>query len=303
MALSRLRRYRSGRQIDIVITMRNALSLYPFGAACALTFFSSAALAQELTITNARIIDGTGNVIERGAVIVTEGRIESVAAGQPAASSGRVIDAAGKTVLPGFIESHRHPIGGGAEWLASEAPARMQEFLDAGFTTMLSAGDDINTAMELRSRIDGGRIQGPRLIVLGRVPTARPAAGGGGAPRIDPARSDRSREPRVEAQHAQFVHARRRDSLRLVAKAHEPRGRSGRLEMLLRLGLEADHGRRQPQLAAAFPECRQDRLVPEMQAVEVADGHRAPRVRVTTGLETTSNQHGPAVSGDRAKRL
>jgi imidazolonepropionase-like amidohydrolase len=75
----------------------------------------------------------------------------------------------------------------------------MQEFLDAGFTTMLSAGDDINTAMELRSRIEDGRIQGPRLIVLGRVPTARAAAGGGGAPRIDPARSDRSREPRIEA--------------------------------------------------------------------------------------------------------
>jgi imidazolonepropionase-like amidohydrolase len=168
-------------------------------AVCALTFFSSAALAQELTITNARIIDGTGNVIERGAVVVTEGKIESVTAGRPAASRGRVVDAAGKTVLPGFIESHRHPIGGGAEWLAAEAPARMQEFLDAGFTSMLSAGDDINTAMELRSRIEDGRIRGPRLIVLGRVPTARPAAVGGGAPRIDPARSDRSREPRPQA--------------------------------------------------------------------------------------------------------
>ena len=47
--------------------MRNALSLFSFGTVCALTLFSSAALAQELTITNARIIDGTGNVIERGA--------------------------------------------------------------------------------------------------------------------------------------------------------------------------------------------------------------------------------------------
>ena len=180
--------------------MRNALSLLSFGAVCALGFFSSGPFAQEVTITNARILDGTGNVIERGAVVVTDGKIESVAAGQPAASRGRVVDAAGKTVLPGFIESHRHPIGGGAEWLAAEAPARMQEFLDAGFTTMLSAGDDITTALELRSRIADGRIQGPRLIVLGRVPTARPAAGGGGgAPRIDPARSDRSREPRTQA--------------------------------------------------------------------------------------------------------
>lgn len=175
--------------------MRNSLSLLSCGAVCAL---SSAALAQDLTITNARIIDGAGTVIERGAVVVTEGKIDSVAAGPPAASRGRVIDAAGRTVLPGFIESHRHPIGGAAEWLAAEAPARMQEFLDAGFTTVLSAGDDINTAMELRSRIEDGRIKGPRLIVLGRVPTAR-AAAGGGAPRIDPARSDRSREPRIQA--------------------------------------------------------------------------------------------------------
>ena len=161
----------------VVIATRAATFGGSLFAACALTFFSSAALAQELTITNARIIDGTGNVIERGAVVVTDGKIESVAPGQPAASRGRVIDAAGKTVLPGFIESHRHPIGGGAEWLASDAPARMQEFLDAGFTTLLSAGDDINTAMELRSRIEDGRIKGPRLIVLGRVPTARPAGG------------------------------------------------------------------------------------------------------------------------------
>jgi imidazolonepropionase-like amidohydrolase len=178
--------------------MRNALSLFSFGAICALTLFSSAALAQELTITNARIIVGTGNVIERGTVVVAEGKIESVVPGRPAASRGRVVDAAGKAALPGFIESHRHPIGGGAEWLTSEAPARMQEFLDAGFTTMLSAGDDVNTAIELRSRIEDGRIKGPRLIVLGRVATARPAAGGG-APRIDPARSDRSRGPRTQA--------------------------------------------------------------------------------------------------------
>ena len=80
-------------------------------------------------------------------------------------------------------------------------------------------------------------------------------------------------------------------------------GAIGRLEMLLRLGLEADHGRREPQFAAAFPECRQDRLVPEVQAVKVADGYRAPGVRVATGFETTSNQHGPAASGIRALQL
>jgi imidazolonepropionase-like amidohydrolase len=155
--------------------------------------------AQDLVITNARILDGSGGVIERGAVTVEGGRIAAVASGAPAARRDvRVVDAGGKTVMPGFIESHRHPIEGGAEWLDSAAPQRMQEFLEAGITTVLSAGDDITTALELRRRIEDGRIVGPRLVVLGRVPTARPAGGApSGAPRVDPARSDQSRRPRT----------------------------------------------------------------------------------------------------------
>ena len=190
------------------------------------TFGLTQAAAQSVVITNARILDGRGGVIERGGVLVRDGRIVSVSGAAVAIPQGaRVIDAKGMTVMPGFIESHRHPIGAGADWLKTEAAARMQEYLDAGFTTMLSAGDDINTAMALRDQIAKGAIKGPRLIVLGRVPTAgqagggrggaAPAAGGrgagagapaggggagrGGAPRIDPARSDRSRAPRTEA--------------------------------------------------------------------------------------------------------
>jgi imidazolonepropionase-like amidohydrolase len=177
-------------------------SLKLFALMLGVAFASSqTSFAQDLVITNARILDGNGGVIMRGSVVIEDGRIASVSASAPSAPGGRVIDAAGKTVMPGFIESHRHPIGDGAEWLDADAPARMQEFLDAGFTTILSAGDDIETAIELRRRIADGEIAGPRLIVLGRVATARPpgGAGAGGAPRIDPARSDRSRAPRTAA--------------------------------------------------------------------------------------------------------
>lgn len=40
--------------------------------------------AQGLVITNARILDGKGGAIERGAVVVRDGRIVSVAATAPA---------------------------------------------------------------------------------------------------------------------------------------------------------------------------------------------------------------------------
>jgi imidazolonepropionase-like amidohydrolase len=68
-------------------------------------------------------------------VVVRGGKIVSVGSG--AAPSGvQRIDAQGRTVMPGFIDAHRHiATGDPAEWLAKRAPAQMQEFLDAGFTT------------------------------------------------------------------------------------------------------------------------------------------------------------------------
>ena len=99
------------------------------------------ASAQNLVISNARILDGTGKVIERGAVVVRDGKIASVAAGNPATVPGaRVIDARGMTVMPGFIDAHRHPVPGNtAEWLEKGAAAEMRGFLEAGFTTVVLA--------------------------------------------------------------------------------------------------------------------------------------------------------------------
>ena len=159
--------------------------------------------AQDIVVTNARILDGTGRVIERGSVLVRDGRIVSVSAGTTAAQGSRAIDVQGKTIVPGFVDAHRHVIrGDAAQWFKAEAPARLQEFLDAGFTTVLSAGDQPEAILELRKRLRQRELKGPRLFAAGRVPLARPAAplanagGRGGAPAGDPARFDVSRPPR-----------------------------------------------------------------------------------------------------------
>src|SRR5271155_5269399 len=69
--------------------------------------------AQNLVITNARIIVGNGQVIEQGSIVVRDGRIVSVSRGTaPAAAAGaQIIDASGFTVMPGFIDDHRHLVG------------------------------------------------------------------------------------------------------------------------------------------------------------------------------------------------
>src|SRR5262245_22749787 len=101
-------------------------------AAAAALAITCSAHAQNLTITNARILDGTGKVIERGSVVVRDGKIMSVAAGAPAGSAGRTINANGKTVMPGLIDAHRHIVTGTpADWLEKRAPKQLQEFLEA----------------------------------------------------------------------------------------------------------------------------------------------------------------------------
>jgi imidazolonepropionase-like amidohydrolase len=158
--------------------------------------------AQDLIVSNARIVDGKGGVIERGSVVVRDGKIVSVSSGAPARVSGaQEIDAHGRTLMPGFIDAHRHIAQGDpAEWLAKRAAPQMQEFLDAGFTTVLCAICP-DQAIELRQRIESGAVKGPRLYLGSIIPLARagapgPAgAGRGGGRGGDPARFDNSRPP------------------------------------------------------------------------------------------------------------
>src|SRR5512134_112549 len=148
--------------------------------------------AQDLVITNARILDGTGTVIERGSVVVRDGRVAAVAANASGAAANAVrIDAGGRTVMPGFIDAHRHIIQGDpARWLAEQSAANMRDYLDAGFTTVLSAIDPLDQILELRRRTETGETVGPRIVSAALVPLSRAVLGGGG---VDPARTDPAR--------------------------------------------------------------------------------------------------------------
>jgi imidazolonepropionase-like amidohydrolase len=119
--------------------------------------------AQDLTITNARIIGPNGSVIERGAIVVRAGKIASVTAGAPSSTSGKTIDAKGMTAMPGFIDGHRHINTGPNE------KAQMQALLEAGYTTVLSGGGPAEGNITLRDHIDKGVINGPRIIPSGSL--------------------------------------------------------------------------------------------------------------------------------------
>ena len=123
----------------------------------------SSLAAQDLTITNARIIAANGSLIERGSIVVRAGSIVSVAPGAASAPSGTIVDASGMTAMPGFIDAHRHINTGPNE------KEQMQALLEAGYTTILSGGGPADGNITLRDRIDQGLINGPRIIPSGRV--------------------------------------------------------------------------------------------------------------------------------------
>ena len=128
------------------------------------------AAAQDLVITNVRVIVGNGQVVDQGTIVVRGGRIVSAGRGAAPAAGGRTIDGRGMTAMPGFIDAHRHIMGGNADqWMKDQAPARLQEFLESGYTTLMSGGGPVPGIIQLKEAIEKGQLKGPRIVTSGRA--------------------------------------------------------------------------------------------------------------------------------------
>lgn len=123
-----------------------------------------AARAQDVTVVNARIVVGDGPVIANGYITVAGGKIVTVAPGRPPRIVGSLIDAAGMTALPGFIDGHKH-----LNTSPEAEKEQMEDLIENGFTTVLSALGPADSNLALAQKIDSGQINGPRVIASGRV--------------------------------------------------------------------------------------------------------------------------------------
>jgi imidazolonepropionase-like amidohydrolase len=133
------------------------------GVAAAGLGLSTRVTAQNVAITNVRIIVGTGPIIESGTIIVRDGRIASISEGKVATQGLKLIDARGMSALPGFIDAHKHVNTGPDE------KGQMQSLLEAGYTTVLSGGTRGDGDVTLRDHIESGLINGPRILPSGPI--------------------------------------------------------------------------------------------------------------------------------------
>lgn len=115
---------------------------------------------------------------------VRDGRITKVltdgAGASPAGAT--VLDAAGKFVLPGFIEMHAHLLlhpwdkdGNISPQFDRASSERFLRLLLAhGITTVRDPGAPTEAAVILRQRVADGKVIGPRIFTAGRIINASP---------------------------------------------------------------------------------------------------------------------------------
>jgi Tol biopolymer transport system component len=122
-------------------------------------------------LRNARIVTMKGDeVIERGDVVVTDNRIAAVgAAGTVAVPSGaREIDASGKTIIPGLIDTHAHLHYSGLE-IFPELKWEYAANLAYGVTTVYDPSAPSLDVFAQAEMVEAGQMLGPRIYSSGDV--------------------------------------------------------------------------------------------------------------------------------------
>ncbi|MGI8958459.1 MAG: amidohydrolase family protein [Bryobacteraceae bacterium] len=142
----------------------------------------SAMRNRSVLFQNAKIFVGNGQVIQNGAVLIRNGKIAEVFDTPPSNAksfNAEVIDAAGKTLIPGLIDMHVH-IGapGGVYQDARKyidpnaSKRRLAAYLYSGITAVRSTGDWLGNSLKLRAVISSGEYLGAELFACGPLFTA-----------------------------------------------------------------------------------------------------------------------------------
>jgi imidazolonepropionase-like amidohydrolase len=135
-----------------------------------------ASAAESLAFIGARIFDGTAAaVLEDGVIVTEDGRITAIGPRGSVAipEQARQIDVAGKTIMPGLINTHGH-VGGvrgleSGHYTEENLLRQLRLYARYGVTTVNSLGDDGPEGFVLRDRQQNAELDHARLLLTGPV--------------------------------------------------------------------------------------------------------------------------------------
>jgi hypothetical protein len=123
--------------------------------------------ASRLWITNARIFDPrTGTVSDPTTINVKANRIESIGPPPEVFAATDLYNAGGRIVIPGLWDMHTH---------LSDVDGLLN--IAAGITSARDLGNDSDTIIELKRKIETGGAIGPRIVLAGLVDGPGPFQG------------------------------------------------------------------------------------------------------------------------------
>jgi imidazolonepropionase-like amidohydrolase len=150
-----------------------SLGAFAIGA-CVLGVEAQQMGPRPIAIVHGTLLDGRGGppvpdatVLIRGQVIEAVGGAEKVRIPKGA----QLIDASGKTVMPGLADMHVHLQGGwdGESWDFLGYQRYLDALLYAGVTTVLDTGNVHPWILQLRQEVASGRLLGPRIYCVGTL--------------------------------------------------------------------------------------------------------------------------------------
>lgn len=130
-----------------------------------LCFAQSAVLA----IRGARVIDGTGTPARPATVLIRGERIEAVGESLPIPAEAHVLDAAGKTLLPGLFDVHTHLPYSSGSGLAGDWGKNLKAYLSCGVTSVADFGAYGEMFEPMRRLLKTGAVIGPRITFAARI--------------------------------------------------------------------------------------------------------------------------------------
>jgi imidazolonepropionase-like amidohydrolase len=137
--------------------------------------------APVVVLQHVRVIDGTGAPAVEDQTVVIEGAdIKAIgpSASLQAPAGARVLDLAGRSVMPGWVAMHEHlfytgatgqgRVAGAPEYYPTMVYSFPRLYLAHGVTSMRTAGSmEPYADLEVKRYIDAGRIPGPKMHLTG----------------------------------------------------------------------------------------------------------------------------------------
>lgn len=172
-----------------------------FIKAALLVFFSgiSCAAAQHLIIEDVVLIDGTGRApVKQASVLVEADRISEVRRGKfsnARRENARVVNGAGKYLIPGLMDVHVHLAGGTrvtkdglrkVDMDRDKGVRALHGYLYSGVTSIYDSGNIPDYIFALREQERSGALTSPRIFATGGIVTYPGSHGSGpGATVVD----------------------------------------------------------------------------------------------------------------------